>query len=359
MSAAPTVTVNLPDFSRHSSLLQRGIPPAMQRVGSFVEVPALLREFGVRPAPVLRRAGLALDALTDREGRVPYGAIGPLLDECVTATGCAHFGLMAGARWRLDHLGLPGEIAGNCATVDRALESFISLQWLNASGGVAFRSSKDGTTSFGYAIFEPGIMRGVSQMYDLALAVAVNMLRDLSGNRGWAPSAVVMSRARPDERAPYRRLFGAHVRFDAESSMISFPSAFGATPVPGADEACRRRLELQAAVLGRETMERRLHRMIRVALLFGLTSGDDLAAAMALSRRTFNRRLAELGTTFQHELAAARAEVARHLLRDTRLQTGEIAAALGYAEASPFVRAFRRWTGASPARWRQRAAGRV
>jgi AraC-like DNA-binding protein len=339
----------------YSSLLGAGIAPAMQRIGPLTELPALLRGFGVRPATVFRRANLASDALADPEGRIPYAAIGPLLEECVAATGCQHFGLLAGSRWRLENLGPPGEIAGSCATVERALESFASFHWLNASGAVAFVLRDDGITSFGYAVFEAGILRGVQQIYDLALAVAVNMVRDLSGNPRWAPAVVRMSRARPDDPRPYRRFFGAPIRFDAESSTIRFPSTFGATPVPGADEPRRRLLEAKLRVLGREGTGPRLRRMLRVAMMFGQTSGDSLAAAMALSRRTLNRRLAERGTTFQRELASARFEVAQQLLRNTTLPVSEIASALGYAELSPFVRAFRRWTGQSPAAWRRAA----
>ena len=80
---------------------------------------------------------------------------------------------------------------------------------------------------------------------------------------------------------------------------------------------------------------------------------------MGLSRRTFNRRLAEYGTTFQHELDAVRFEVsAKQLLRGTTLQVTEIAMALGYAQLTPFLRAFRRWTGMSPRLWRQKLTAR-
>jgi AraC-like DNA-binding protein len=73
---------------------------------------------------------------------------------------------------------------------------------------------------------------------------------------------------------------------------------------------------------------------------------------MALSRRTFNRRLAEAGITFKNALDTVRFEVAQQLLRETQLSVTQIAAALGYAEAGPFIRAFRRWSGFSPGSWR-------
>jgi AraC-like DNA-binding protein len=47
-----------------------------------------------------------------------------------------------------------------------------------------------------------------------------------------------------------------------------------------------------------------------------------------------------------------RFEIARQLLQDTQVPLAQIAAALGYSEASAFTRAFRRWSGQTPTAWR-------
>jgi AraC-like DNA-binding protein len=329
------------------------MPPAMQRVGAFSELPGLLREYGVRPSAVLRRVDLAVDALADRENRIPYSKAAALLAACAEATGCRHFGLLAGSRWRLEHMGLPGEIAGSCATVGAAIEAFTTLHWLNSSGGVAYLAREEGVTTLGYAIYELGLPEGWHHVHDCVIAIGVRMLRELTGRSDWAPLQVQLSHSRPDDVPPYRRFFGAPVRFDAEITAIHFPTAFEATRVLGGDETRHRALEAKLLAAGREALLPRLHRMIRVAMLFGLSSGDDVAAAMALTRRTFNRRLAEYGTTFQEALDTVRHEVARQLLQDTTLSVADVAAALGYAEPSTFVRAFRRWTGETPGQWRQ------
>jgi AraC-like DNA-binding protein len=282
-----------------------------------------------------------------------------LLDSCVAATGCKHFGLLGGSRWRLEHVGLPGEITGSCATLGEALATFTAYQWLNSSGGVAFLGREGGTTSVGYAIFEPGLHAGVDQIYDMTMAIAVRMIRELTGKAGWSPAQLMISRTRPADVAPYRRFFAAPVQFDAEASALHFPSTFEATRVPSGDETRRRVLEAKLLAAGREAMLPKLHRMIRVAMIFGLASGDEVASAMALPRRTFNRRLAEYGTTFHDVLKAVRFDVARQLLRETTLPIGDIAGALGYAESSAFVRAFRHWTGTTPGAWRERSGNRA
>ena len=49
-------------------------------------------------------------------------------------------------------------------------------------------------------------------------------------------------------------------------------------------------------------------------------------------------------------------EVARQFLSQTNTSVGTIADTLGYADASPFIRAFRRWSATTPAQWRARNA---
>jgi AraC-like DNA-binding protein len=78
-----------------------------------------------------------------------------------------------------------------------------------------------------------------------------------------------------------------------------------------------------------------------------------IARQLGMHERTLNRRLQEEGTTFRRELENVRYELARQLLADTIVPLSKIAAALNYADATAFARAFKRWSGIPPAEWRQ------
>jgi AraC-like DNA-binding protein len=80
----------------------------------------------------------------------------------------------------------------------------------------------------------------------------------------------------------------------------------------------------------------------------------EVAGELALSPRTLRRRLAVSGTTFGALLARVRRQLAVEMLLDTSLTVEQIAAELGYAETSSFTRAFTRWTGLPPSRYRGR-----
>ena len=62
--------------------------------------------------------------------------------------------------------------------------------------------------------------------------------------------------------------------------------------------------------------------------------------------------MAECGTNFAVLADEGRFEIAKHMLANTTMDVSQIAAALDYAEASAFTRAFRRWSGTTPAAWR-------
>lgn len=60
------------------------------------------------------------------------------------------------------------------------------------------------------------------------------------------------------------------------------------------------------------------------------------------------------GTTYREVSEAVRGELAKGYLTDPSVSVTEVAFLLGYSEESAFNRAFRRWTGESPGRWRRR-----
>jgi AraC-like DNA-binding protein len=225
---------------------------------------------------------------------------------------------------------------------------------MNASGGAALMRREAGVTSLGYAIYEPQATRGVHETYDLTMGIGIQLVRQLIEQPNWSPTRVQMARPRPEHVEPYGRYFGAPVRFNAEAALIQYPEHLDATPLPRRNDARRRQL-LDMIAGKREELIPRLHRTVRVALLFDL-SAEELVAPMFISQRTLNRRLAELGTSLREIVGQVRFEAAKQLLRDTTLSVAEIAGSLGYSEAPAFVRAFQRWAGTSPGLWRAHAA---
>ena len=125
--------------------------------------------------------------------------------------------------------------------------------------------------------------------------------------------------------------------------------------LPSADAQLRERLftALQQQIAQTQGFAARVRHAIRPLLLAGDASHRRVAAHLNLHPRTMGRRLEEEGVTFEQLKDEVRLAVSRELLARTELPVSDVAAALGYATPSAFVRAFRRWTGRSPTVWRR------
>ena len=95
-----------------------------------------------------------------------------------------------------------------------------------------------------------------------------------------------------------------------------------------------------------------IRRLLRTRLTSNHCSADDIADLLTMHRRTLSRRLKGSGMGYRAITNEIRFEIARQLLEDTKVSLAQIAAALGYSEASAFTRAFRRWSGQTPTAWR-------
>ena len=327
-------------------------PINAQRVGAFALVPALIRRLGADPVTVMAAANLGPAVLDDPENRISYAALGRLLRECVVRTGCAHFGLLAGRMWRIADLGIVGELMRNSPTVRAALRKLVLYQHLNSEGAVAFVREAANVVEVGCAIY--GEHAGVEPFYDAYLAAALNFLREICGP-GWTPTEVFIPHATPPDATQYRQYFKAQPRFNAEICALRFPACWMDRAIEGADPARLRAAEQKASANNRPQLLQQVYRSLRILLLSGRSSGDDVASMLSMHRRTLNRRLRALDTTFQGVLDALRFEVARQLLGASEISLDEVAAALGYAGVSPFMRSFRRWAGTTPGRWRRMA----
>lgn len=162
---------------------------------------------------------------------------------------------------------------------------------------------------------------------------------------------------RAGQRAVLEEHFGCRVKFQAaRNALILRPSDLERPFVTHNPEL----LAMIAPQLEAELSERQAERDVGdevKAALKRLLSGrrpslGDVARTMGLSARTLQRRLTEKGATFQQLLQEARRDLAHHYLGQSRLELNETAYLLGFDDANSFFRAFHRWEGTSPRRWR-------
>lgn len=328
------------------------------RVGPLRPIAPLLRELGQDPDAVFKGCGLDKAAFDDPERRIPFRVAAELIRRGAALCGREDFGLLVGQRFSLiDDFGLLGQLMWRASTVGEALQDLNRFLYMQDRGSVSYlRPAGDGIVTLGYSILDPDTP-GADLVYDLVMALALRLMQGLAGPR-FRPVEVWLAHGAPRQRAPYRRAFGVPLRFDAPRSELHFAERWLQEPLAGAD-AMQHELVQRAIRAARAGVSPGLAASARAAaralLMMGDASAARIAAALDLHERTLRRRLATEGESVQGIVTQARFEVARQLLSQTQLGMADIAEALGYAEASAFVRAFGHWAGCTPGQWRARA----
>ena len=331
----------------------RAVAEGCVRVDAVTGIPAVLHQLGADPDPLLAEVGVDSALFDDPSNQIAFVDLGRLLARAVARTGCTHLGLLVGQRSGLSSLGLVGLLTHHSPDVGTALRNLISHLHLVDRGVIAPLRVAGGVATLDYAIYQAGV-EDSEQIYDGGIAIVTNIMRSLCGPT-WRPTEVLFCHRRPPDTAPFRRFFRAPLRFDVERTALVFPATWLGQRTRGADPSAYRRLkrsveELESRVGADLVAE--VRRILRMLLLNGRGSVENVAERLAMHRRTLNRRLEELGTSVHELVGEVRFEVARQLVESTTMPLVEISAALGYGDASAFTRAFRRWTGTTPTGWR-------
>lgn len=94
-------------------------------------------------------------------------------------------------------------------------------------------------------------------------------------------------------------------------------------------------------------------RVVDILLTEGFPRACVIANVLGMSVRTLQRHLAHAGTTYAAQVKRARFAAAASLLEETDAPVLSVALDLGYSDHAHFTRAFRRWSGNSPRKFRR------
>ena len=192
----------------------------------------------------------------------------------------------------------------------------------------------------------------------------VSVLRNVHGLACWYSDsriplqAASFSYAAPPHRDSYAVLFPAPLQFSATQTAIRFDARYLELPLRR-DEAALNELLKNALPLMVQPYRRDRLLLERVRQLLrnrpqDTHNAEGLAALLHVSPRTLHRQLHELGSSLQALKDSVRRERAIELLLRTQRPNKQVAQATGFTSEKSFIRAFRGWTGQTPAEYRQR-----
>jgi AraC-like DNA-binding protein len=315
---------------------------------------AELADQGVGADAALRGTGIAPGQMDDPALRISPNQKIALFGNAGRLAQRPDLGLRAGARQRLSDFGVFGYALASSASFGEALA--LGMKHLKLAGPVLekrFRLSGD------TALFEGRDVLALGPVLPLATEFWLSSILKLIScviETPFPSRRLLLPYARPAHAAAYERMFGCPAQFDAGVLQWQFDAAVLQAPCPEANPItaalCSQFCERLLDSLPQESA---LARSVRNACLGSrgnFPSAREMAGRLGLSVRTLHRRLTEEGQHYQGIVDEVRSALAIEFLRNTTLSVEEVACRVGFTESSNFRKAFRRWTGQSPARFR-------
>lgn len=326
-------------------------PQVAARIGALIVQVAGAR--GVDVQRLMAEAGFQVSWLGDAEARMPLAVEERLWERAAELAGDPLFGLHAAAAIR------PGAFDVLDYAVRTAADLRSAVQRLARYNRLVHDLATFALVPEGAAVrivhrFEGNGERPCRQAAEFTLASLVVVASQISGAPVKALAVEFAHPAAGDGEA-FRALFGVLPRFEAPVSCLTLAADVLDRPVPAADPALSRIVTAHAEQLlaAHAPLHESIAAQVRRQLAEGMANGpmtlQQVAHRLHLSERSLQRRLDGEGTRFAQLVDEVRRELALRYIADERLALGEVAYLLGFAEPSPFHRAFKRWTGTTPA----------
>lgn len=317
-----------------------------------VELAKVVKLLGIPEERLLEGSGLSLSALKLPEARISLTVGEQLIARAIELTGQPGLGIMLGFRMRVPAHGYLGFAAMTAPTVRHAIDLAVRYAPTRTTA-LSFRlEERESDAAF---FIEERCDLGVAR-HTVLFALAVGFWRmgeSLTGKQlvGTAEFAFATPSFAPQlVGSPVAAEYGKPancLRFSRSYLDLRLAMAEPAASLL-AQEQCERELE----ALDRAGLEARV-RDVLPRTGGGVRTADEVATALGISPRTLHRKLKAEGVTFSEIADALQHKQACLLLRDERLSIEQVAEHVGYSDVSNFNRAFRRWTGLTPAAYRK------
>ncbi len=308
----------------------------------------LLKDLGLSPQDLLRQARLPLDLFSRESPTLATEEYFRLWDSLANLLGGSTTALRVGQSISVESFSPPIFACFCSPNLNVALTRLAHYKPLVGPMRLEIKQDDRQTTVAISGL--PDDLPPPTSLLAMELVFLVHLPR-LATRATIIPKAVQMTTLPPDSE-PYEQFFGVSIEA-GEFDGLAFSSADARRPFLTAND--------QMWSIFEPDLKTRMHELqrnaqfrdrVRACLMEILASGEytmsDVARHLAVSTRTLQRKLAEEGTTFQHELNHLREELARHYLATSRYSGAEISFLLGYQDPNSFFRAFHAWTGQTP-----------
>jgi len=320
---------------------------------------AACERLGLDTGALLASVGIARETLEDPDARLEAAKVSELWAKAYELSSDPVLSLHAAEACPIGAYKVIDFMGANAATVGEAfLYSSRYFPLINTAIRLPIDESGDPVT---FDIVDETGPMGVTRPYAEYCFAA--FLIHVRGDTGvdFPIRELAFVHRRPADISEHERVFGCPVRFEAQWNRMSIDRAVWDTPAKGGNPGQLQVLSEHADLLlaklpkGPDLVER-TRKAIGERLRGSDSSLESVARELGTSGRSLQRHLQELGYSYNALADEVRAATARLYLEQPDIAVAEVAYLLGFADPSTFNRAFKRWTGSTPARSRAASA---
>lgn len=320
----------------------------------------------------LKREGINIDAALTKIGLSSYNLDSSAMistaleleffNELTPCLPSPDFGLELGAQFTLAGYGAFSMLLLSCATPLDAIQTAIKFQKLTYLYGELELLFEQERSALCYrphhmppSVERFLIDRDVAGTYRLVRDIQSYLNFELELDELWLPYA------KPKTIKVHQQIFDCPIQFNKPEVRFYITNAPFNRQLPSASQAGYELYKTQCEkTLGElQKEEEDLHSVIRAHLNlfhYDFPTAAQVAKTLGYSERTLRRRLAEADISFQQIADEVKFFKAKSYLLESSESVEAVAIKLGYKEAASFIRAFQRWSGETPAKFRKKHA---
>lgn len=324
------------------------------RVSAFLPFLKFLNRIGSPTERLLKQARLPTFALDNPEALIPLYQTFTFLEQAAQTEKIELLGLIVGAQTEVADLGIFGHLIHQTLTLYDLLKTIERMIGAYNSAERVWITEADNRILLHHDyLCLPTVKQQQARLY--ATRLYLKAIQLATGTQ-WQPLELHFQSDYSRKFTEIEELTNIPLYFNQPTDAIVIPKELLSLPLQPSGKCstlsfqeCQQRLQSSAPSLSfSESLQQLLQSLIRD----GYPDISVAAEAAGTSIRSLQRRLAEEHLNYSHLVEQVRFDRALHLLYDPSIQLIDVAAELGYTDASNFTRAFKRWTGVSPREFR-------
>jgi len=310
----------------------------------------------------LAAAGISQAELADATASIDVMRYERAVDAALALSADPSLGLHVAWSAPAGALHVVGHLLVNCGTIREGIDQFFHFAPLILEGTKWSLHEEEDTARFVYAQQLVAAPEHARFDAEFCLTLVLKLGFQFIGAEK-PPRLVRFRHPAPPYAAAYEPIFGSDVLFSQSNNEIVFKRKYLDLPQIHRDETVRDLLRARAEQLlaqrgSSERLADRVGALLRSDVDQKTLDVARLAQRLGTTPRSLQRHLRERGVSLTELFERAKRDAACDALHRPHVSIKDLAYRLGFSEPSAFHRAFKRWTGTTPAEYRRRGGAR-